>query len=140
MRRVYVASSWRNNEQSYFVKELRKAGHEVYDFKHEGFSWSSCDPNYKSWGPVHYLHVLHSHPLAKEGFKRDMDALNWADTCLCVLPCGRSAHLELGYAIGQGKKTCVYISSDQFDPDLMYLAADFITDHPSSAIEWIDKL
>ena len=29
----------------------------------------------------------------------------WDDTFVLVLPCGRSAHLELGWAVGQGKRT-----------------------------------
>jgi len=38
-----------------------------------------------------------------------------------VLPCGRSAHLELGYAAGQGKQSFVLLNPDRFEPELMYL-------------------
>jgi hypothetical protein len=31
--RIYVASSWKNNIQPEVVHELRKLGHDVYDFK-----------------------------------------------------------------------------------------------------------
>lgn len=53
---------------------------------------------------------------------RDLRArLDWCDTCVLVLPCGRSAHLELGYAAGAGKQSFVLLSPDNFEPELMYL-------------------
>ncbi len=63
------------------------------------------------------------HPIAQAGFKSDMDALRECDVCLLVLPCGRSAHLELGWAAGAGKKTVV-LEPDPIEPDLMYLMCD----------------
>ena len=36
-----------------------------------------------------------------------MDALLEADACVLVLPCGASAHLEFGYAVGAEKLTAV---------------------------------
>jgi hypothetical protein len=46
-----------------------------------------------------------SHPAAEDGFALDMGALEWCDACVLVLPCGRSAHLEAGWAAGAGKFT-----------------------------------
>lgn len=34
MRRIYLASSWRNEHQPRILALLRDAGHEVYDFRH----------------------------------------------------------------------------------------------------------
>jgi hypothetical protein len=42
-----------------------------------------------------------------------------------VLPCGRSAHLELGWACGAGKRTLI-LQLEQQEPELMYLEADRI--------------
>ena len=47
------------------------------------------------------------HPLAEKQFSADLDALKWADTCVLVLPCGRSAHTEAGWMAGAGKKVVV---------------------------------
>jgi hypothetical protein len=58
---------------------------------------------------------------AAEGFALDKQALDWCNTCVLALPCGRSAHLELGYATGQGKDTYVLLHEHQFEPELMYL-------------------
>lgn len=125
--KIYVASSWRNQLQQGVVHTLRAAGHEVYDFKNprdgdHGFSWSSIDPNWQQWTPTEHRQAL-SHPIARAGFKSDMDALLECDACCLVLPCGRSAHLELGWAVGTGKKTCV-LESEPIEPDLMYAMCD----------------
>ncbi|WP_298259097.1 hypothetical protein [Bradyrhizobium sp.] len=121
-RKIYVASSWRNSEQPAVVKALRDAGHEVYDFRNpapgdQGFSWREIDPDWMNWTIRQYVHKFRRPP-ADRGF--DRDALHWCDTCVLVLPCGRSAHLEAGYAAGQGKRTIFMLSQDKFEPEPMY--------------------
>lgn len=125
-RRIYVASSWRNAEQPAVVAALREQGHEVYDFRNpapgqHGFSWSELDPDWLNWTPEAYIAKLTTHPRAAEGFRLDKDALDWCNTCVLILPSGRSAHLEAGYAAGQGKDVVVLLSADKFEPELMYL-------------------
>ena len=44
---------------------------------------------------------------------------HWADVCVLVLPCGRSAHTEAGWFAGKGLKTIVYMPEKQ-EPELMY--------------------
>jgi hypothetical protein len=126
MARIYVASSWRNNRQPVVVDALRSAGHEVYDFKNpapnnHGFHWSDIDPKWQQWSGELFRAALH-HPIAKEGFSRDHAAMEWADTFVMVLPCGRSAHLELGWACGAKKRTFILLEQQQ-EPELMYLEA-----------------
>jgi hypothetical protein len=142
-RRIYVASSWRNADQPTIVEVLRSYGHEVYDFKNpapgqKGFAWRDCfEPDSKYSGPGHgaltipsYVEAIQS-DRAKEGFAFDIDALDWSDTCVMVLPCGRSAHLEAGYACGQGKHVIWVLSEDRWEPELMYLMGhDFVTGEP----------
>lgn len=127
-RKIYVASSWKNQQQAWVVMALRDAGHEVYDFKNPphgntGFHWSQIDPNWKNWTEDEYRDAL-EHPLAVAGFNSDMEAMEWADTFVLILPCGRSAHLELGWAVGKGKET--YILLDKMEPELMAKMVDFI--------------
>lgn len=75
------------------------------------------------------------HPLAIEGFARDLDAMEYADVFILVLPAGRSANLEAGWAIGQGKPTAVYMP--EYDtPDLMYKMADLITNNIDELTTW----
>ena len=131
MSKIYVASSWRNPIQQVVVAALRNAGHEVYDFRNpapgnDGFRWSEIDPNWLAWEPRVFSHLLETSPIAAARFKCDKDALDWCDTCVLVLPSGRSAHLEAGYAAGQGKRSIVYLRPDKFEPELMYLLCDGI--------------
>ncbi len=60
-------------------------------------------------------------------FANDMEALEWANTCVLVLPCGRSAHTEAGWCKGRGMKTIVYIPNME-EPELMYKLFDAVTD------------
>lgn len=45
-----------------------------------------------------------------------------AITCVLILPCGRSAHLEAGWFCGQGKR-CIILTQDGEEPELMALLA-----------------
>ena len=98
--KIYVASSWRNEYQPAVVAVLESMSHEVYDFRnpHEGygFQWSWIDENWETWTTEEYIEAL-QHPIAKKGYKLDFDAMKWADCCVMVLPCGRSANTEAGW-------------------------------------------
>jgi hypothetical protein len=150
-KRIYLASSWRNEYQQALVMDLRDAGHEVYDFKNPapgeaGFSWSSIDPQWKQWGPEDLKKAL-QHPLAVQGHKRDQDAMIWSNACVLLLPSGPSAHLEAGWCAGRGKPTAVFAPAIR-EPDLMYktfesVAASlgyhtFITELPE-LLEFLEK-
>ena len=128
--RVYVASSWRNIIQPAIVEALRLVGREVYDFRHpspdsSGFSWSEIDPDWKDWTPAAYRKAL-AHPIAKAGYAHDIAALRGCEACVLVLPSGRSASWELGYAMGQGKRGVV-VQLGKVEPELMYREAEIVT-------------
>lgn len=130
MARIYVASSWRNQFQPNVVSMLRFNGHEVYDFRNPpngvpGFAWSEIDPEWQTWTADQYRALLTTHPIAARGFLNDLRGMQWADTCLLVLPCGRSAHLELGWFSGQGKRSII-LTRDGEEPELMALLANEI--------------
>ena len=127
MTKIYVASSWRNPYYPAVVERLRQEGHEVYDFRNPphggaGFHWTDVDENAPHWTFAQYAEGL-EHPLAERQFLADIDALTWADTCVLVLPSGRSAHTEAGYMAGAGKRVIVYIP-EMVEPELMYKLFD----------------
>ena len=127
MPKIYIASSWRNKYYEQVVKHLRGQGFEVYDFRNPphggaGFHWTDVDENAPDWDFEQYRKGLH-HPLAERQFQSDLEALEWADTCVLVLPCGRSAHTEAGWMAGRGRKVIVYIPEMQ-EPELMYKLFD----------------
>ena len=144
--KIYVASSWRNQHQPDVVALLRGAGHEVYDFRNpgperHGFGWPEVDPAWKNWNAEDYRNGL-DHPIARAGFLADFEAMRWADACVLVHPCGRSAHLELGWSIGAGKLTVVYFPLEAakpgaVEPELMAMLAGGILIGPAELLGWL---
>jgi len=130
--KIYVASSWRNEFQKEVVEHLRLEGYEVYDYRKPiesgpgslGFHWSEIDPAWKTWTSEKFRNGL-EHPIAEQGFKFDMDALRRCDVCVMVLPCGRSAHLEMGWAAGADKFTVALLHGEN-EPELMLKMCDEI--------------
>lgn len=127
---IYVASSWRNDLQPAIVERLRALGHAVYDFRHPapgstGFNWREIDPDWEAWDPVKYRQAL-QHPIARAGYALDIGALRACETCVLVLPSGRSASWKFGYAMGQGKRGIV-VQFGPVEPELMYSEAEIVT-------------
>ena len=140
--KIYVASSWRNGLQPGVVIALRKLGHEVYDFRRpglsgDGFSWSKIDVDWRDWSVGEYIESL-DHPEAIAGFNSDFEAMQWADVFVLVMPCGRSAHLEAGWAVGRGKPTCILLGDQPFEPELMYRLACIAPDFEALE-QWLTK-
>ncbi len=127
--RIYVASSWRNPLQTEVVATLRLCGHEVYDFRNptpgnHGFGWRQCEMAPPPW-PGEKLREVLRHPIARQGYAHDMGALRECEACVLVLPCGRSAHWELGWAMGAGKPGYVLMLGPD-EPELMYSEATIL--------------
>ena len=140
--KVYVASSWRNEKQQEVVDALRTAGHEVYDFRNPsegdfGFAWAEIDPQWENWTPQEYIENL-KHPLADSGFNKDFSAMHWADCCVLVLPCGRSAHSEAGWMKGKGKPTIILL--DKMEPELMYKMYDGVFADLDQVVQYLDEI
>lgn len=128
--KLYVASSWRCAHYTGVLEALRRDGHECYDFRNpwpgnSGFKWSEAfgTEDWKSSSAGAFAGAL-QHPIAQRGFRSDFEAMHWADGCVLVLPCGRSAHLEAGWFCGQ-KKPCWIYAPEDTEPELMYLMATF---------------
>ena len=143
-RRIYLASSWRNPFYPDALAQLRAAGHQVYDFRNPapgnaGFSWASMDPAWQQWTPEAYAAQIGG-AIPAGGYACDKDALDWADACVLLLPCGRSAHLEAGYMIGRGKPTFIVLNKQGFEPELMYLLASGIFTKLEEALQALADL
>lgn len=150
---VYVASSWRCPMQPRVVEAIRNVGIGAYDFRNPsggtGFSWRETEPGYT--GPTQrgevrqkgadwvsradYLAMV-SHQRAIAGFDSDFGAMQRADTFVLVLPCGKSAHLELGWAVGAGKRTAILLE-DPVEPELMYRMVDHLATSVSDLLGWL---
>ncbi len=136
MARIYVSTSWKNGIQPLIVKKLREHGHQVYDFRHpEGRNdhnvWQSVarskelKASYLSGTlrPTDFDRML-SDKKAVIRFREHFQAMQDADTCVLVLPCGRSSHAEAGYMCGAGKRVFVMDYGFTVKPELMYLMFD----------------
>lgn len=145
-----MASSWRNPMQPAVVATLRAAGIECYDFRDPsgdgsgGFSWRDVRDEPSGAIPAkgddlvpvdEYLRMVH-HPVATDGYDRDKAAMDRADTFVLVLPCGRSAHLELGWAVGAGKRTAILLE-DPAEPELMYRMVDLLAADMLTLLAWL---
>lgn len=127
MLKIYTASSWKNKRYPELVEMIRGWGHEVHDFRNppegtSGFQWEAIDKAWQTWSPEAYRRAL-SHPIAEAGYQSDKRGMDWADTCVLILPCGRSAHSEAGYMAGEGKAVFVLTQPGE-EPELMYKLFD----------------
>ena len=143
-RYVYVASSWRNDLQPAVVDAIRAAGIGAYDFKNPdggtGFHWSEVglQRNNDAADVAEYLTAL-ERPRSQAGFDADFKAMVRADAFVLVLPCGRSAHLELGWAVGAGKPTAILLE-DPCTPELMYKMVTNLATSIDEITGWLRSL
>jgi hypothetical protein len=135
--KIYIASSWKNESLvNVWANILRKENHEVDAFVDAlngryVFHFSEIgDP--LELDCINFLQDNRS----KKAFKEDRKWLDWCNCCLLILPAGKSAHLEAGYAKGRGKKLIIW--QEKFPKgefDVMYGFADLITDSVTAVIE-----
>lgn len=116
------AAAWRHVPTA--AKSCDIGGPEAAPSK--GSDWVSID-TYK-W--------MVDHPRALEGFNADFGAMQQADTFVLVLPCGKSAHLELGWAVGAGKRTAILLE-DPVEPELMYRMVDHLASSLFDLLGWL---
>lgn len=138
---VYVASSWRNALYPGVIAALRAAGIDHYDFRNPaggtGFSWDQVGgtPFSRAESIDTYREMI-DHPRAVAGFASDFEAMQRADAVVLILPCGKSAHLELGWAVGAGKRTAVLLD-DPVEPELMYRMVDYLAPSLLDLLAWL---
>lgn len=146
---LYIASSWRNKHYGFALKMARgaaaSAGAEgpefgCYDFRDANgyFKWEQIDSNWENWSTEEYIKAIH-HSEAERGWNNDFGAMERATAMLLVAPCGRSAHLELGWAAGRGIPTAIYMPEKQ-EPELMYRMVNVILTEPHDVIHWVRGL
>jgi len=136
---VYVASSWRNPIYNGVIAVLKAARIPHYDFRNHdaAFAWQEIggQPGESPVPASTYADMI-DHPRAIEGFGADFAAMQKADTFVLVLPCGKSAHLELGWAVGAGKRTAILLE-DPMQPELMYRMVDHLSPTVHDLLGWL---
>lgn len=138
--KVYIASSWKNAENVRAAAELlRLRGAEVDDFTDASrgrYVFSYIDlPDYDKINGIDFLKLEQ----AQKAFAEDKKMIDWADAVLLILPCGRSAHMEAGYAVGRGKKLVIMGKFPPGEFDVMHGFADLVTDNPVEALTFLTR-
>lgn len=120
MKKLYVVGSLSNPEIPVFAERLRAAGFDVFD------DWFSPGPEtdkfwtqYEKGKRRSYIEALNG-KAAAHNFGFDLRHLQAADIVVLVMPAGKSAHLELGYAIGLGKPGYILMPEEPEKWDLMH--------------------
>lgn len=144
MARIYLASSWRHTNYDNIARTLKNVlpRHTFYNFKDPEcsfvFQWSQIDKKWNNWSPYEFRNILNTDIRTREGFLSDKIAIDWCDICVLILPCGRSAHLELGVSIGMGKTTTILLDKT-FEPELMYKYVDYLAIDLQDLIDFLKR-
>lgn len=143
MARIYVASSWRNQNHQKLVSLLRDNGHKVYDFtKPNGVSqtnvWDEVKLNQDNCTAAQYSEAM-TNPVVEKRFENHLEAMTAADTCILLLPCGFSAHSEAGFMAGLGKRVFVFSYDQNVKPELMYLLYEGYTNEIEDLLKWLEE-
>lgn len=121
---IYVIGSLTNPRIPEIGITLRKHGFDVFT------QWHAAGPEADKFWQEHFQSQGFSYRDALQqdfpqtAFKFDDEHIQASEAVVMVMPCGRSGHLELGVAIGQGKRG--YILLEEGEPakwDLMWAYA-----------------
>lgn len=136
---IYVIGSLKNEKVPLVAEELRKCGYRVFD------DWYSAGPEADDYWQAHcrlrgmdYEQALAS-PHAVCVFEFDREWLDAADTVVLVLPAGKSGHIELGYAIGAGKRGFILLDGEPDRYDVMYKFATGVAFTVGDLIELVSE-
>lgn len=124
--RVYVVGSLRNPEVPKLAAELRELGifESVFDDWHSaGPHADDCWRDYEK-ARGHTLQQALRGTAARNIFNFDCRHLVRADIVIMLMPAGKSAHLELGWAIGRGAKGYILLDADPDRYDVMMCFAE----------------
>jgi len=128
-RKIYIATSWKNEEQvRLMARVLRECGHEVFAFCEkerpgglESFVFGKGDfEEAFSGGEIPPWDLFCDYDMPTRAYECDKAGLDWCDTVVLLLPSGRSSHLEAGYAVGRGKDLVIYGDLPDGEYDVMY--------------------
>ena len=143
---VYLSSSWKNRVQVRFLAdELRKHGHEVYDFTDPACRKMPEIPPERfpvQWDPEigSYGDYLTGVPEWRQAVECNRAALDRCDVIVLLLPCGADAHSDWAYGVGRGKRSCVVGCPPKGERTPTHLWADTILDDAREVLGWIAEV
>lgn len=127
--KVYVISSLSNSRVQEVSAAIRKQGHEVFD------DWLAAGPEADDYWKTYeearghtFIQALSGHA-ARHVFEYDFHHLAEADIVVLVAPAGKSAFLELGWALGAGRTGYILLEEESERWDVMFKFADGVFDN-----------
>lgn len=137
---IYIIGSLRNPRIPEIGSALRARGWDAFD------DWHSAGEHADDAWRDYERSRGHSLPKALDGyaaqhtFNFDKTHLDRCEYALLVLPAGKSGHLELGYAIGQGKPSFILLDGDPDRYDVMYAFACSVFERVDDMLMTLDNL
>ncbi len=135
-KKVYLIGSLRNDKIRGYANDIRACGFDVFDDWHA--AGERADEHWMEYERARgrtYLDALQGHTV-KHAFHYDLAHLDSADIGVLIMPAGKSAHLELGYLLGQDKPGYIYMPDEPERWDMMVLFADQVfMDWPKLLVE-----
>lgn len=134
LMKIYLASSWKNQKVVLALAEILEAeGFEVDAFcrstdKRYSFHWSELVDDEDALKYYDAIEMLKD-ARTQKAFREDTKWLDWADAVIMIMPCGRSSHLEGGYAKGQGKRLFIFGEFPKGEFEVMYGFAEGLYRH-----------
>lgn len=126
MTTVYLIGSLRNPQVTVIANQLRAHGYDVFD------DWMAAGPEADDkWRDyeIQRGHGVRDALLgyaAEHVFQFDLQHLRRANIVVMLMPAGKSGHLELGWALGQGKPGYILFDQEPERFDVMWKFATAI--------------
>jgi hypothetical protein len=137
---VYVIGSLRNPVLPAVSTALRSAGFAAFDdWYAAGPHADDCWRDYEKERGHSYAEALLGHA-ASQVFGFDRYHLKRCAAAVLVLPAGRSAHLELGWILGQNKPGFILLEKGVERWDVMYKFATGVYDDMSDLVVGMQKV
>jgi len=128
MKSIYLIGSLRNEQIPIIGNSLREIGFEVFD------DWFAPGPHaddfwrdYEKMKGHTYMEALQGYA-AKHIFEFDLFHIDRCEIAVLTYPSGKSAHLELGYMIGQGKPGYILLDDPERWDVMLQFATGIYTD------------
>jgi hypothetical protein len=117
---IYLIGALRGTYIREFAEELRAEGFDVFDDWHSaGEKADEIWQEYEQFRGHDYLTAIQGYR-ARNVFRFDEQHILRCRVGVLVLPAGKSAHLELGYMLGQGKRGYILFDEEPKRWDVMY--------------------
>lgn len=131
---VYLTGALKNPAVPTVAAALRDWGYEVIDEWHSaGPEADSCWQAYEEARGRTYSEALRGRG-AQNTFLFDLAYLDLADCAVLVMPAGKSAHLELGYAVGSGKPGFILLDDEPSRYEVMPNFAAVVCANPDELL------